>query len=264
MQIAIYQMDIVPGDVKANHERVSAWMDENVKGKDVDIVVLPEMWTTAYTLPELKDVADVNGEPTTSFLQHIAKKYGVHMVGGSFATVVGEDVFNRACVVNNQGEVVYTYDKIHLVPMLDEPSYLTGGREAGQTFELDGVKMGIIICYDLRFPELARQLALEGAEVMFVVAEWPLARRNHWMALQRARAIENQMYVISSDRCGSYDGTTFSGTSLIVDPNGELVAEGSIEQEEMITGTLDLEEVHKWRKNVPVFDSRVKHLYKDL
>ncbi|KGP74607.1 carbon-nitrogen family hydrolase [Pontibacillus yanchengensis] len=264
MNVAIYQMDIIPGDVKANHERVRKWMEHTVKNSEYNMVVLPEMWTTAYTLPELHEVADKEGEPTTSFLQEMARTYQVHVIGGSFANIVDGEAFNTACVVNKQGEVVYQYDKIHLVPMLDEPTYLAGGRKTAETFELDGVKMGIIICYDLRFPELTRQLALEGAEVLFIVAEWPLARRNHWMTLQKARAIENQMYVISSDRCGSYNGTTFSGTSMIIDPIGDVLAEGSIEGEETVEAQLDLSAVERTRKNVPVFESRMKGLYKDL
>ncbi|MYL33868.1 carbon-nitrogen family hydrolase [Pontibacillus yanchengensis] len=262
MNVAIYQMDVIPGDVRANHKRVEEWMEKTVPNSDYEIVVLPEMWTTAYTLPELQEIADVDGEPTTSFLQKMAKQYGVHVVGGSFANKIEGEVYNTAIVVNKQGEVVHTYDKIHLVPMLDEPTYLAGGKESAKIFELDGVKMGIIICYDLRFPELTRQLALEGAEVLFIVAEWPLARRNHWVALQKARAIENQMYVISSGRVGSYNGTTFSGTSFIIDPLGDVVAEGSIENEETIVGELDSSKVRDARKNVPVFQTRVTNLYK--
>jgi len=262
MRVAIYQMDIIPGDVRANHTRVQKWMEDEVKGRNYDIVVLPEMWTTAYTLPQLDEVADQEGEPTTSFLQKLATEYGVHIVGGSFANKVSGSMYNTACVVNRKGEVVYKYNKIHLVPMLDEPTYLKGGEESVQTFELDGVKMGLIICYDLRFPELARQLALEGAQVMFIVAEWPLSRRNHWYTLQQARAIENQMYVVSADRCGSYNGTTFSGTSMITDPNGDVLLEGGIEAEEKYEGELDLSKVEEIRSNVPVFQTRVSQLYK--
>src|SRR5699024_9202382 len=113
------------------------------------------------------------GEPTTSFLQDLAKKYRVHIIGGSVANQKDGKFYNTALVVNREGTLITTYDKIHLVPMLDEPDYLTGGALTARVFEIDGVKMGLITCYDLRFPELARQLALEGAQVLHIVAEWP-------------------------------------------------------------------------------------------
>src|SRR5699024_1590840 len=128
----------------------------------------------------------------------------------------------------------------HLVPMLDEPDYLTGGALAARVFEIDGVKMGLITCYDLRFPELARQLALEGAQVLHIVAEWPAPRKTHWRTLQIARAIENQMVVVSCNRIGSYDGQTFCGGSMIVDPWGDVRQEGSKDEEETIVDTIDL------------------------
>lgn len=81
--------------------------------------------------------------------------------------------------------------------------------------------MGVIICYDLRFPELARQLAMDGAQVMFVVAEWPTPRRRHWTSLQVARAIENQMYVVSSNNVGSLNDVEYAGASMIIDPWGD-------------------------------------------
>ncbi|KGX86343.1 carbon-nitrogen family hydrolase [Pontibacillus litoralis] len=261
MNIAIYQMEVIPGNVEANHAKVKRWLEEILCKEDYDIVVLPELWTTGYTLPELDNIADVNGEPTTSFLQQLARQYEVAIVGGSFANKVEGHVYNHACVVSKTGDVVYTYDKIHLVPMLKEPAYLTGGKQHAHTFELGGVKMGLIICYDLRFPELTRKLALEGAEVVFIVAQWPLARRNHWIALQTARAIENQLYVVASNSCGSYEATEFSGTSLVIDANGEHIRQGSITEEETITATLQLEQVQQVRRHVPVFSSRMEQYY---
>lgn len=261
MKHAIYQMDIVPGDPESNRRRVEAWLINQVKEDKPDIVVLPEMWTTAYTLDQLDQIADLDGEPTRSFLKELAKTYRVHIIGGSFANKAEGAIYNTALVINNEGEEVYTYDKIHLVPMLNEPAYLAGGRKQARVFELDGIKMGLIICYDLRFPELARELALKGAEVIYIVAEWPSARKDHWKALQLARAIENQCYIISSNRIGAYDGVEFCGTSLIVDPWGTIVQEGSEEQEETLIETIAASNVDRIREEVPVFKSRVPEMY---
>lgn len=122
--------------------------------------------------------------------------------------------------------------------------------------------MGLIICYDLRFPEIIRSLALDGAQVLHIVAEWPEARANHWKILQTARAIENQMYVVSANRVGEYDGVAFAGASMAIDPWGEVLFEASDEDEETISVSLDLEKVLTVRKDVPIFTSRVPHLYK--
>ncbi len=254
-------MDIVPMNPEANREKVKRWAGHVIKEEQPDLLVLPEMWTTAYTLPELDQVADREGEPTTSFLRELAHTYGVNIIGGSIANRKGGKFYNTAVVVDRSGTVVYQYDKIHLVPMLNEHHYLEGGKEKVEVFELDGVKMGLIICYDLRFPELARKLALEGAQVLHIVAEWPAARREHWKALQVARAIENQMYVLSCNRIGAYDDVEFAGTSMIIDPWGDVVAAGSKENEETIIADVSFSEVPRVRKEVPIFKSRVPDLY---
>lgn len=261
MKYAIYQMDIVAGDPKANREKVKKWTANTMEEHDPDILVLPEMWTTAFTLSELDEIADVDDEPTKSFVQQLAKDFNVNIVAGSIANKKNDKVYNTALIVDRKGVVVYSYDKIHLVPMLDEHKYLTGGEEKVHAFELEGVKMGVIICYDLRFPELARNLMLEGVDVLHVVAEWPIQRKNHWKNLQLARAIENQMYVVSCNRVGTHDHEKFAGSSMIIDPWGEPVEVGSEEREETIVATIDLDKVPEIRKNVPITTSRVPELY---
>lgn len=261
MKVAIYQMDILPGDPVGNRKKVAAWAKETTEAEKADVLVLPEMWTTAYTLTTLANCADEN-EETLQFLQQLAKQYHVNIIGGSIATKEEEKIYNRALVINRAGECIYQYDKIHLVPMLKEHLFLEGGRTGVETFELDGVKMGLIICYDLRFPELARSLALDGAEVLFVLAEWPEARAAHWVALQQARAIENQLYVVSSNRVGSYDDVLFAGRSMVINPWGTVISEGSQENEETLVTSIKQSEVTEARTNVPVFSSRVPSLYK--
>ncbi|GEL08492.1 carbon-nitrogen family hydrolase [Salisediminibacterium halotolerans] len=264
MHTKVFQMDIIPGDPEANRERVRNWFETEAiqNGPPVDLVVLPEMWTTAYTLPELNTIAEpVEENESTKLLQELAVAYNTNIIGGSIAVKKNAKVFNRALVINRQGELIYTYDKLHLVPMLNEPAYLSPGEKAVETFELDGIKMGIIICFDLRFPEIIRSLALQGAKALFIPAEWPASRTLHWDVLSRARAIENQMYVISSNRVGSYDGTGFAGRSMIINPWGDVLAEGSIDQEEVLAEVLDLNYVSEVREQVPALKSRVPEYY---
>ncbi|WP_079474834.1 carbon-nitrogen family hydrolase [Marinococcus halophilus] len=261
MNIAVYQMDIIAGDPEANRKKVRQWLGEQELG-EVDVVMLPEMWTTAYTLPELGEIAEDPGDSETiRFLQEAAKRHHVHIMGGSIAVKRNGEVYNRALVIDNTGALVYEYDKMHLVPMLNEPAYLSGGREPVKVFELGGIKMGVVICYDLRFPEIIRSLALQGCELLFIPAEWPDSRRNHWDVLSIARAVENQMYVVTCNRPGEYDNITFAGSSAFIDPWGNVLQKGSVEHEETLREILDLSNVADVRKNVPVFDSRVPDLY---
>lgn len=261
MKYSICQMEVIPGKTDANREKVTAWMEEVVSSEKPDTVVLPEMWTTGYTLPELPQYADIDGEPTSTFLCDLAKKHEVNIVGGSFANKKDEKIYNSSIVINRSGMVVYRYDKIHLVPMLDEPAYLAGGENHAEIFELEGVKMGLIICYDLRFPELMRKLALEGAQVVHVVAEWPTARKEHWRALQLARAIENQMFIVSSNSVGEYNGVEYAGNSMVIDPWGTVQAEGDGVTEQTISSSISLDLTKKVRNDVPVFSSRVPKYY---
>ncbi|WP_029425488.1 carbon-nitrogen family hydrolase [Alkalibacillus haloalkaliphilus] len=261
MKFSICQMDIVPGDPEANRKRVQSWVESIMKGENPDTIVLPEMWTTAYTLPQLEEIADHNGEPSRTFLQQLAQKHDVNLIAGSVANKKEDGIYNTAVVIDRKGNVVYEYDKAHLVPMLDEPKYMQGGKKRPEVFELEGLKIGLIICYDLRFPEIIRPLALDEAQALFIVAEWPEARANHWEHLQIARAIENQMYVLSANRIGSYNNVEFSGRSMVVNPWGDVLEKGSQHKEEVITTTLDLEKVKQVRKDVPIFESRVPDLY---
>ncbi|MFC3041785.1 carbon-nitrogen family hydrolase [Virgibacillus xinjiangensis] len=261
MKYAIYQMEVVAADPEENRRRVEEWVTETVKRGDPDTLVLPEMWNTGYALDKLEETADRKEEPSASFLSELAKKHQVNIIGGSIGNKKDGRFYNTNLVFNRAGERVYQYDKIHLVPMLNEPKYLAGGREKVQTFELDGVKMGLIICYDLRFPELARQLALLDAQVLHIVAEWPSARTDHWKYLQLARAIENQFFVVSCNVVGSHEGTDFAGNSMVTDPWGNELAVGSNSGIETLRAELDLSSVEKIREDVPVFDSRVPEMY---
>ncbi|WP_174614391.1 carbon-nitrogen family hydrolase [Virgibacillus ihumii] len=261
MKYSICQMEVIPGNPDANREKVAAWLEKTVAHENPDIAVLPEMWTTGYTLPDLPQYADSDGEPTSTFLCDLAKKHDVNIIGGSFANKKNEKIYNSSIAIDRSGTVVYRYDKIHLVPMLDEPTYLAGGENHAEVFELAGVKMGLIICYDLRFPELMRKLALGGAQVVHVVAEWPAARKEHWRILQQARAIENQMFVVSSNSIGSYNDVEYAGNSMVIDPWGTVQAEGDGVSEQTINSTISLDIAKKVRKEVPVFSSRVPEFY---
>ena len=256
MKIAIYQMEIIPGEPEKNIEKVANWLSTL---DDVEIAVLPEMWNTSYTLEELVHITSDNGQREIEKLSELAKQYQINIVGGSIAVRVEDKIYNRAIVINKKGELIHQYDKLHLVPMLDEPNYLTQGNNIS-IFEIDNVKMGVIICYDLRFPEISRKLALEGIEVLFVVTEWPIERISQFEKLLYARAIENQVYVIASNSIGKCNNTVFGGKSMVINPLGEattkiILGEGTIQ------ATVNIEEIRNIRTKIPLLKTRRADIY---
>ncbi len=261
MKIAIYQMEIIAGNPGENRRKAAEWVGQVCKDNKPDLLIMPELWTTGYTLDRLEELAEDNGDQTIAFISDLAVRWQVAITAGSIAAKVDKRIYNTSFTVDKRGEIIHRYDKIHLVPMLDEHLYLEGGKKKAEVFEIDGVKIGVIICYDLRFPELIRSLALEDVQLLVIAAEWPAERERHWEILQLARAIENQMYIASCNTIGSFNGVTYCGQSMVVDPWGDIIRKGSKDSEETIVCTLDLQKVKEVRKNVPIFSSRVPHLY---
>jgi predicted amidohydrolase len=142
---------------------------------------------------------------------------------------------------------------------MEEEKHLTAGNRLG-LYAMDGQTTGSVICYDIRFPEWIRTYALQGMKVLFVPAQWPNPRLQHWRQLLIARAIENQMYVVACNRVGFGGGSEFFGHSLVIDPWGEVIAEGS-EREEVVQAQIDLALVDEVRSRIPVFTDRRTSLY---
>lgn len=254
-RIALIQCDIALGEPGVNRVKLELAMERAASADEKpDVILLPELWNTGYALTEIREIADPEGRENRDWLSAFARRHGIHVVGGSIAEIRDGQVYNSMPVFNRSGEEVAAYSKIHLFRLMEEEKYLQPG-ERSVMFELDGLQAGAAICYDIRFPELARSLALRGAKVLFVAAEWPQPRLNHWRTLLAARAIENQMYVIACNRTGKSGGDEFFGHSLILDPWGEIVAEGG-EGEEIVSASIDLTLVDQVRRRIPVFADR--------
>ncbi|GAB1398624.1 carbon-nitrogen family hydrolase [Aminivibrio sp.] len=260
IRAGVLQLDIALGDKKKNYENVERWMGMVSLPSDLPtVIVLPEIWDVGYALNRAEELADPEGRDAAAFLGGLARKYGVWFAGGSVLASSKGEYVNRAQVINPRGELVAFYDKVHLIRLMDEDKYLIGGRKEC-LFDLEGVPSGCVICYDIRFCEWLRTYALKGAEVLFVSAEWPTARADHWKTLLRARAIENQMFVVACNRCGITEDTAFAGGSLILGPKGEILFEGG-DGEEAGFVTLDLKEVSDIRNFLTVFNDRVPEIY---
>ena len=259
MHIQLFQFEVALGDFEQNKDKIKQLFKEKLV-ETTNIVVLPEMWNNGYDLENLNYKADDNLKLTKEFISKLAQQYSVHIVAGSVSNKKQGDVYNTLVVFNNRGELIYDYDKIHLVPMLDEPKFMTGGHSLSRPFQLMDTTMGAVICYDLRFPESIRGMAVKGAQVIFVVAQWPEARLYHWRHLNIARAIENDAYVIACNSCGNDTKTTYAGHSMIIDPSGEVIKEAG-ESESTIFKEVDVARVQEMRESIPVFKNRRIDLY---
>ncbi len=259
MKVALLQMDIVLGDVAANRRKAAA-MIAAAAGKGAKLLVLPEMWTTGYKLAAIHELAEPADGPTLAMLRALAKDNAVEIVAGSMAEARDGKVYNTGYVIDAAGEVVAKYSKIHLIGLMAEDRYIAPG-DAKAMFALSCGQAGLIICYDLRFTELPRALALAGCRTLFVPAEWPASRGAHWRTLNIARAIENQMFVIAVNRVGRDEGNVYFGHSLVVDPWGEVLAEGSADNEEVLVADVDFAAGEEIRRRMPVFADRRPQYY---
>lgn len=228
MRISIAQFKSELGKVEANFATAERLIEA---ARRSDVILLPELWATGYYPTPVADFADVDGKRTTEFLCAAAGKFSVNIIGGSVIVDSGGQIFNRCLVANRSGELVATYDKTHLFSFAGEDKVFRAGDKV-VTVELDGVRCGLAVCYDLRFPEFMRRLAVAGAEVIFIPAAWSLKRLVPRQILTKARAIENQVFVVFANS---------AGVSEVVNPRGEVIAECG-RGEEILTVEIDLNE----------------------
>ncbi len=256
--ISLAQMDILTGQVSQNLAKARD-MIAQAAGRGADMVVLPELWSTGYDLKNAANHAASLDAGIFAETAALAAEYKVH-VAGSCLSIIGPNAFgNTLACFGPSGDRLGHYSKVHLYRLMAEDRYLTAG---GQTtvIDLPWCNAGLAICYDLRFPELFRTYALAGAKMVILPAEWPRPRLAHWRTLLRARAIENQIFVVACNRVGETASDDFPGHSAIIDPWGKAIVEGG-EGEELLTAEIDLEEVARFRALIPVFEDRRPDLY---
>jgi len=260
LRIALVQMNIEAGNTEANFAKMEAKLEEAAAlAPKPDLIVLPEMWNTGYALTEIRKLADPDGERSKRVVADFCRRHGIVVLAGSIAQLRGDGVTNTLHVFDRTGEAIAEYSKIHLFQLMNEHLHLESGDTAG-AFELEGIPAAAMICYDIRFPELARKLALGGAKLLIVPAEWPHPRLHHWRTLLQARAIENQMFVVACNTVGESGGANFFGHSMVIDPWGEVLVEAD-EEETIVVADVDLALVDEVRGRIPVFSDRRPHLY---
>lgn len=234
------------------------------------LIVLPETWTYMGPDAGALDAAEPVPGPLAETLAARARQYGIYLHAGSFLErAEGEPrSYNTTVVFDPDGEIIAKYRKIHLfdVDLAGKESYRESAAVAAGdeivTVDIDGVRLGLTICYDLRFPELYRILALRGAEIIAVPAAFTMRTgRDHWEPLLRARAIENTVYVVAPDQVGQHSGGLWcNGRSMIVDPWGTVLATAP-DQPTVISATLDMAYLRAVRGQVPSLANRMPDRY---
>jgi omega-amidase len=252
--VAGIQHDIVWEQPEANFARLAPM----IEGAAVDgarLVVLTEMYATGFSMKTDRIAEPVDG-PSARFLADQARAHGVWVCG----TVperpdAGELPFNQLVLAGPNG-VTHRYAKIHPFTYGNEHRHFGAG-DRFLTVDIDGTSCSFFVCYDLRFADEFWSLA-ETTDCYVVPANWPAARREHWKTLLRARAIENQAYVVGINRVGEGGRLDYSGDSMIVDPFGEVVAEAG-DRETVITADVDAKRVQTVRSEYPFLQDRRPH-----
>ena len=235
------QFDVKSGDIDSNLSSVEKGLAKIAASCDQispGIIVLPELWATGFAYEKLPELTGKIPELLEN-LQALATKYGVN-IAGSLPEYSGNSYYNTLFITDPKG-IAGTYRKQRLFNPMQEHDFFTPGTEL-RPVQTDLGPIGALVCYDLRFPELLRAQTTLGAELLVVPAQWPAARVGHWRILIQARAIENQMFVVAANRCGTTGDTTFGGHSMIVAPDGSILLEVG-EGEECKGTMLDLEMV---------------------
>ena len=259
MRVSCIQMDVKLGRPEENYREAEARIREAAKDNP-DVILLPELWDVGFFPREnLKELADPDCTKAVSFLSGLAKELGIHLVAGSVACLRGEKVYNTACVFDRTGTCIARYDKTHLFSPMGEHEFFTPGDHVCR-FSLDGHHCGLIICYDIRFPELTRAMTVQGLEMLFVVSQWPDVRIPHLQVLTRARAIENQMFLACCNACGEAGDTRYGGCSAVVDPWGQVLAQAGAGPE-IVTADCDFGITDRIRQSMHVFADRRPELY---
>lgn len=252
MRIGLAQFNIMWEMKKENFISAEKFI-KNASHKKCDIVVFPEMFNTGFSM-NIPSIAEKKNGETARFLAMQAKQHDINIIAGytekGFKSTKG---LNQAVVYNRKGRRVATFTKMHSFSFANEDQYYTAGNKV-VTFDVEGLSSSIFICFDLRFPEVFRSVA-KKVQVIFVLANWPSTRIEHWETLLKARAIESQCFVIGVNRTGrDGHGIDYCGRSKIFGPLGHEICSGS-EREELLIGEILPHEVSEIREKFPFLNS---------
>lgn len=261
LNVSAIQMCAKLGDKKANFEKAAKLIRRDVKNPD--IIILPEVWTIGWA-PRLfrENAEDIQTGETFRFLSDIAKQYNCWIIGGSYITKSENSYFNTCPVINREGKLVCTYSKNHLFSYYgcDEGSYVQTG-ENPVMVDIEGVKVGLTICYDIRFPEIYRAYRKAGADLFVNCAAWGLKKPVAWECMTRSRAVENQTFMVALTQSGQIEGDEWNiGHSRIIDYKGESLVEITNQKEGAMNTVLDFAPMYEFREKCTCLND-IKKIY---
>lgn len=245
MKVQIVQHDIIDNDIDKNLINISSKLTDGS-----DLIVLPEMFNCGFTNNAIKHIGK-DQNITIDWMQNEASKHNC-LICGSLAYCDNNQVYNRMCVVNANGIITY-YDKRHLFSMggIESSAHYTAGTER-KIIHVADMRCLLQICYDLRFPVWSRYQ--NDYDAIIYIANWPSSRSDVWRTLLKARAIENQCYVIGVNRIGFDGNVNYSGNSMIFGPRGEIIVSANDNEEESIMATLPLDALNHFRNRFKVLN----------
>lgn len=271
--VSAIQVTAVDGEKEKTLERMLGFLD--IAGRRGSrLVVLPEVWTgLGYSTEKAyADIAEPIPGPTTNVVSEKARQYGMYIVGSIYEQD-GNKFYNSSPLIDPKGKILGKYWKTHLFDAPNRPDIKPGAMESKKVsagnelpvFSTTIANVGVSVCSDLRFPEVYRELALNGAELIVCASAFLSPRLDHWEFFLRARATENQCWVVASGQYGvePKSGISFVGRSMIVDPWGTIVATAS-DEEGVVTAEIDLGFSEEVKRRYPLIDQRRPELYSTI
>jgi omega-amidase len=247
LRVYAVQHDIAWEDKATNFARVESLLAEAAP-QPASLIVLAEMFATGFS-KDLSITKEVDDSHTIAFLRRLALHYQCCVIGGLIGCGTGDIGSNLAVAIAPDGSELCRYQKIQPFTGGQEDQVHAPGSQV-QCFDFGGCRIAALICYDLRFPELARQAMHQGAEVLVYIASWPMKRQQHWVTLLQARAIENLAWVVGVNRCGTDPHHTYPGRSLVVDPHGIIIGDAA-DREAVLETPISIEVARQWRRDFP-------------
>jgi predicted amidohydrolase len=261
MKVAVAQISCSLGDPEANLSKVRDF-SKRAKEAGAELILFPEMTDTGYSMPVIQKHANHWNGGFATGLKKISSELSIAIVSG-VSERDGSSIYNSQVLVDAKGDILAKYRKTHLyavAPVGEDTCFAPGDTFA--SVKLGGLLFGFSICYDLRFPELYRKLVIEQKVSAFLLSSaWPFPRDEHFRVLNQARAIENQSYMIVSNRVGKDNDLWFCGNSAIIDPRGIVVAAASPDREELIHADVSEQLVESVRRRMQSLGHRRQDLY---
>lgn len=263
INISAIQMCSKIGDKKTNFKKVIELIDRDIKS-DIDIIVLPEVWTVGWSPKHFRESAEyIENSETVNFLSQIAKDYNAYIIGGSFIEKTNRNTYLNTCpVLNRNGKLIAKYSKNHLFSYYgsDEGKFVSIGDNPVMV-DIDGIKTGLTICYDIRFPEIYRAYRKAGADLFINAAAWGLNKPIPWECMTRCRAVENQTYMVALTQSGHIEGEEWNiGHSRIIDYKGESISEIKAQKEGAMSAHINFNEMYEFRNKCTILND-IKESY---